>query len=55
MAFAAFDPLAGVIANATAVTGGFDALTVQDGGRGPAALVVGLLNEDAQRIVKHRH
>ena len=53
MAFAAFDPLAGVIADVSTVTGGFDALTVQDGGRGPAALVVGFPHEETQCIVEH--
>jgi len=53
MPFAAFDPLAGVIANVTAVAGGLDALTVQDGRRGPAALALGFPDEDAQSVIEH--
>ena len=52
MAFAAFDPLAGVIPDVTAVAGGLDALTVQYRGRGPAALAVSFPHEDAQGVVE---
>ena len=52
MAFAAFDPLAGVISNRTAGTGGFDALTVQNRDRRPAALAVSFPHEDAQGVVE---
>jgi len=53
VAFAAFDPLAGVKADTAAVTVGLHALTVQNGRCGPAALAVGFPDEDAQRIVEH--
>ena len=53
MAFAAFDPLAGVIPNVTAVAGGLDTLTVQNGGGWPAALGVDISHENAQGVVEH--
>ena len=53
MAFAAFDALAGVIANGATVTCRLHTLTVQNRGGGPAAFVVGFPNEHAQHIVKH--
>jgi hypothetical protein len=53
MALAAFDSFAGIVAHLPAVTSGLDALTVQDGGRGPAALAVGSAHEDAQRVMNH--
>jgi hypothetical protein len=53
MPLAAFDALAGVIANAPTVTGRFDTLTVQDGGGGPTALAVGSAHQDAQGIMNH--
>lgn len=51
MALAALDLFASVIADTSAVIGGFDALAVQDGGGGPAAPALGLANEHAQRVV----
>jgi hypothetical protein len=52
MAFTASDPLAGVIPKVTTVAGGLDALTVQNGGGGSAALGVGLTHENAQSVVE---
>ena len=52
MAFATFDPLAGVIANGTTVTCRLHTLAVQNGGGGPTALVVGFPHEQAQGIVE---
>jgi hypothetical protein len=52
MSLAAFDPLAGVIANPAAVTSGFYTLTVQNRCRWPAALVMSFPNECAQRVVE---
>jgi hypothetical protein len=52
MPLAAFDPLAGVIANPAAVTSGFYTLTVQNRRRWAAALVVSSPNERAQRVVE---
>src|SRR5271168_1795812 len=46
-------PLAGVIADLTAVTSGFDTLTVQNGRRGSAPLAVSFSDECAQRVVEH--
>ena len=54
MALAAFDPLAGVITNATAMTIGFHALTVEYGRRRSAALAVSFPNERAQRVIEGR-
>jgi hypothetical protein len=51
MAFAAFDALAGVIANGATVTCRLHTLTVQYGCRGSAAFVVGFPHEQAQGIV----
>ena len=53
MTFAAFDLLGGVITHRAAVTGGFDALTVQDGGGGPAAVVVAAADQHAQGVMNH--
>lgn len=53
MALAAFNPLVGVIAHAPAVPIGLDALTVQDGGRWPAAFAVCSPHENAQGIINH--
>jgi hypothetical protein len=53
MALAAFDPLAGVIANLAAVASGFDTLTVQNCRRGSAALAVSFSDQRAQGIVEH--
>src|SRR5271169_2482337 len=47
MSLAAFDPLAGVIANSAAVTSGLYTLTVQDRRRWPAALTVSSPNQGA--------
>ncbi|MGC9940681.1 MAG: hypothetical protein ABSE48_02540 [Verrucomicrobiota bacterium] len=55
MAFTASDPLAGVIPEVTTVAGGLDALTVQNGGGGSAALGVGLTHENAQSVVEQAH
>lgn len=52
MSLAAFDPLAGVIANTAAVPRGFYALTVQDRCRWPASLAVISPNEGAQCVVE---
>ena len=52
MPLAAFDPLAGVIANRAAVTSGFYTLTVQNRCRWPAALAVSFPNERAQCVVE---
>ena len=54
MPLAPLDPLAGVIANTTAVTVGLDALAVENGSGGLRALVVGFPNERAQRVVEGR-
>src|ERR1035437_1448510 len=51
MPLAAFDPLAGVIADLPAVTCGFDTLTIQHRSRGPAAFGVGVADERAQTVV----
>src|SRR5208283_2995904 len=53
MTFTAFDPLAGVIPDVSAVAGRLDTLTVQNRGGGPAAFVVGFPHEQAQGIVEH--
>ena len=52
MPLAAFDPLAGVITYGAAVTRRLHTLTVQNRGRGPAALVVGSPHERAQCVVE---
>ena len=52
MPLAAFDPFAGVITHGAAVTRRLHTLTVQNRGRGPAALVVGAPHERAQGIVE---
>ena len=54
MALPSLDPLAGVIADAAAVTSGLNALTVQNRRRRPAALIVSFSDERAQRIVERR-
>ena len=48
---AALDALGGIIPHLAAVTGGFDALTVQNRGRWPAALAVGAAHQDAQGVM----
>jgi hypothetical protein len=53
MAFAAFEPLAGVIPDVSAMAGGLDTLTVQNRGGGAAALGVGFSDENTQDIVEH--
>src|SRR5512135_3437073 len=52
MAFAAFDPFASVIPDVSTMAGRLDALTVQNRGGGPAALVVGFPHEETQCIVE---
>jgi len=54
MALAAFDPLAGVITHRAAVPRRLHALTVQNRGCGPAALVVGAAYQRAQSVVEGR-
>ena len=54
MPLAAFDLLAGVIADPTAVTSRFDTLTVQNGRRWATALAVSLPDKGAQRIIESR-
>ena len=50
---AALDALGGIIPHLAAVTGGFDALTVQNRGRWPAAFAVGAAHQDAQGVMDH--
>jgi hypothetical protein len=52
MAFAAFDPLGGVIAHPAAVAIGLYALTVENRRRWAAALAVGFADEGAQRVIE---
>jgi len=54
MPLAAFDPLGRVVAHVPAVTGGLDALAVQNGGGGLARPPVGFPNQGAQRVVERR-
>jgi hypothetical protein len=54
MSLAAFDPLAGVVTDVTAVTGGLDAWTVQNGRRWPAALAASFPDERSERIIERR-
>src|SRR5450432_2279102 len=54
MPLAAFDPLAGVITNAAAMTIGLDALAIEHGGRGPTALVVGFPDQRAECVIERR-
>lgn len=51
MPFAALDLFGSVITHAASVSGGLDALTVQNGRRWPAALAMRSANQDAKRIV----
>ncbi len=52
MPFSAFDPFTSVIANLTAVTGGFDTLTIQNGCRGSASFAVSFPDQCAQSVVE---
>ena len=54
MAFAAFDLLGGVITDRAAMTGGLDALAVQNGGSRTGAFAVTATHEDAERFVDDR-
>ena len=54
MAFAAFDPPGGIIANIATVTSRLHALAVQNRRRGPAAFGVGFPNEGARRVIEGR-
>ena len=54
MPLAAFDLLAGVITNVTAVTCGLHTLTVQNRRRGSAALALSLADEGAERVIQGR-
>jgi Beta xylosidase C-terminal Concanavalin A-like domain len=53
MALTTFDPLAGVIANAPAVTVGLHTLAVENGGRRSAAFALGFADEGAEHVVEH--
>lgn len=48
MTFAAFDPLARVVSDASPVSGGFDGLAVQNGAGGAAAFAVGFAHQNTQ-------
>jgi len=52
MPLAAFDPLAGVVADVAAVTGGLHALTVQNRCRWPTAFALSFPDQRAQRVVE---
>ena len=54
MPFAAFDLFGGIVTDQATVTGGFDALTLQNGGGGAAALAVASAHEDAQGVMDNR-
>ncbi len=53
MAFTAFDLFGGVITHRGTMTGGFDALTVQDGGCGTTAFALAAPHQDAQGVMDH--